>query len=410
MQPVQANERIDLIDIVRGLALFGILAANIRGFAGPAVAYFQPSIMWPGFADRLAQAFVDTFIQGKFITIFAVLFGVGFAVQLSRAEARGAKFGAYYVRRLLLLAAFGLVHGLFIWFGDILLVYAITGLLLLAFRKRTDKTIVTWAVISYFVPLLLMALATLVAVSGVEMKGPPKPDLAKLVSIYADGSWSEIQKQRGIDVVTMNWGFFPMYFMNVLGLFLFGVLAYRRRFFQPTSELLPAYRKAMIIGLTVGVIGNAAATTLKWIADVPMFPPSPTMLLVTTIQQVSILPLSLGYVCAVILLCADPAWKARLQRFAAIGRTALSNYLLQSVIGTLIFYNYGLGLFGQWGPAILLVPTVGIYALQAIISPWWLARYRFGPVEWLWRTLTYGRPQPMLRERGTAAVPDSASA
>src|SRR5215210_7814132 len=126
--PVAPAERVESIDILRGLALFGILAANIRGFAAPAAVYFAPHLFFHAFPDKLAQAFIDAFVQGKFITIFAFLFGVGFAVQLERADARGARFTWTYVRRMLILFCFGLVHGLLIWFGDILLVYALTGM------------------------------------------------------------------------------------------------------------------------------------------------------------------------------------------------------------------------------------------------------------------------------------------
>jgi len=128
LAPVAPVERVDTIDILRGLALFGILAANMRGFAGPAGTYFMPERFWPALHDRLAQALIDTFVQGKFLAIFAFLFGVGFAVQFERAE--GRRFGWTYARRALLLIAFGLVHGLLIWFGDILLMYGLTGLFL----------------------------------------------------------------------------------------------------------------------------------------------------------------------------------------------------------------------------------------------------------------------------------------
>src|SRR5512134_1246588 len=134
LRPVSSSERVETIDILRGLALFGILAANIRGFAGPPSTYFMPHLFWTALHDRIAQAFVDTFIQGKFIAIFAFLFGVGFAVQFDRARTRSARFGRHYSRRLLVLLLLGLVHGVLIWFGGILLIYALAGFLLLLFQ------------------------------------------------------------------------------------------------------------------------------------------------------------------------------------------------------------------------------------------------------------------------------------
>lgn len=397
LRPVAPGERIDTIDILRGLALFGILAANIRGFAGPALTYFTPDRFWPVFHDRLAQGFIDTLIQGKFITIFGFLFGTGFAIQLSRAEERGARFGRTYARRLFILAIFGLIHGVLIWFGDILLVYALVGFLLLFFRKRSDKTVLIWGLVAYFMPLILMTVFVVVtSITGQMPPGPPEPTLAQIETqraLFTNGSWSAIHEQRMSDVVKFNWGFSPIYGMHVLGLFLFGVLAWRRRLYQPDRDSLPRYRQVMIWGLVIGLAGNTAATVLARLFEIKQFPPTPLALFIGLIQNLTIPALSSGYICAVILLCQSEFWKAALRPFGAIGRTALTNYLLQSVIGTLLFYSYGLGLFGM-GPALLLIPTFAIYAAQAVISPWWLTRYRFGPVEWLWRSLTYGA-QPM---------------
>ena len=140
-----AAERILYIDILRGMALFGILAANMRGFDAPADVYGNIKVLFHGRADMIAQGFIDIFIQGKFVTLFSFLFGLGFAVQLTRAEARGAKFMSFYPRRLAALALFGLIHGLLIWWGDILFTYALAGTLLLLFRKRAQKTLLWWA-------------------------------------------------------------------------------------------------------------------------------------------------------------------------------------------------------------------------------------------------------------------------
>ena len=411
LRPVSVSERVETIDILRGLALFGILAANIRGFAGPALTYMAPHLFWPAFHDRLAQAFVDTFIQGKFITIFAFLFGVGFAVQFERASERGAKFGGTYSRRLAVLILFGLIHGLLTWFGDILLVYALGGFLLLLFRKRRDKTIVIWAVIGMLVVPLIMTGAFIASQAGAKMPDmtPKAADIARDASVYADGSWLAITKQRSRDAVTHNWNYFPVMAWHILGLFLIGVLAWRKRFFNPTTETLPRYRKWMWWGLIIGVAGNLTITVLRWVFDLPMMPTTVLAFALVPVMTISTPALSLGYICFVIVLCQSEAMRARLHRFAAIGRTALTNYLLQSIIGTLLFYNYGLGFFGEVGPAVLLPLTFVIFAVQMYASPWWLARYRFGPVEWLWRRLTYGGPLPMRREAAVAAsIPQAA--
>jgi len=403
LRPVSLSERVETIDILRGMALFGILAANIRGFAGPPITYFVPHLFWTALHDRIAQGIIDTFVQGKFIAIFAFLFGVGFAVQFDRANARGAKFGGTYSRRLFVLLLFGLVHGLLIWFGDILLTYALCGFLLLLFRKRRDKTLAIWATIFLSIMLLVMTGAFIASQLGAKLPDmkPPAAEIAKAANVYANGTWLEIQSYRMKDAVKHNWGFFPVLVWHVLGLFLLGVLAWRKRFFHPTPESLPRYRTAMWWGLAIGITGNLAMTIVRTFNPSPM-PTSWPVFAMVVVHTIAVPALSLGYVCFVIVSCQDPKWRARLHRFAAVGRTALTNYLLQAVIGTLIFYSYGLGFFGV-GPAVLLPLTFIIFAAQMYASSWWLSRYRFGPVEWLWRRLTYKGTLPMRRETVTAA-------
>jgi uncharacterized protein len=405
-RPVTAAERVETIDILRGLALFGILAANIRGFAGPAITSFLPDLFWLAMHDRLAQAFIDTFIQGKFITIFAFLFGVGFAVQLDRANERGVRFGRVYARRLFVLLLFGLVHGTLIWFGDILLVYALDGFLLLLFRKRQDTTLVIWAMILLLIMPVVAALMFVAGQLGVPLPDPtPKAaEIAAAAKTYETGTFLEVTKLRASDAVAHNWGFFPIFAWQVLALFLLGMLAWRRRLLQPPAEMLPRYRLLMWLGFGIGITGNAAITVVRWALEPSMLPTTWTSFLLVPLQTISVPALSLGYVCLVLVICQSEAWRARLHRFAAIGRTALTNYLLQSLAGTLIFYGYGLGFFGDAGPALLLPLTFLLFAAQMYVSPWWLARYRFGPVEWVWRRLTYGGPLAMRRERVVAAA------
>ena len=405
MAPVSSSERVETIDILRGLALFGILAANIRGFAGPPVTYFTPYLFWTALPDRIAQAFVDTFVQGKFITIFAFLFGVGFAVQFDRATARGATFGWRYARRLAILLVFGLIHGLLIWYGDILLVYALSGFLLLFFRRRQNTTVAVWAALLLALVPLLMTIVFLASQLGAEMPDmAPAPALIRQAAdVYGNGTWAAIQTQRMSDAVAYNWGYTFVILWQILGIFLLGVLAWRKRVFHPRPESLPRYRVAMRWGFAVGVTGNVAITAANWMFHPPMMPTTVLSYALMIVQTFTTPALSLAYVCFVILVCRDAQRRERLHRFAAVGRTALTNYLLQSVIGTLIFYNYGLGFFGL-GPAILLPLTFVIFAAQLYASAWWMARFRFGPVEWLWRRLTYSGPLPMRREKDAIAI------
>ena len=158
MRPVAPGERIAVLDALRGAALFGIIAANMRGFSGPLAAYFDHTVMWTDPTNRVAQAFVDLFIQGKFITLFAFLFGIGFAIQMERADRSGTASRIFYVRRLAILLLFGVLHFVFVWWGDILAPYALLGFLLMLFRKRSQKALLRWSAILYAYPLLLAAL------------------------------------------------------------------------------------------------------------------------------------------------------------------------------------------------------------------------------------------------------------
>jgi len=191
MEPIAPPERVQAIDILRGFALFGILAANMRAFNAPAQAYFDPGLLWKGAADRAVQGAVDVLISGKFITLFSFLFGLGFAVQMERAEARGAGFAEIYRRRLFALLAIGLAHATLLWWGDILLPYALVGFLLLLFRRRRQKTLFLWAQVGLWLPVVMMAVFLVLSRFGVSIPGPPKPTpelLDATVRVYSQGS------------------------------------------------------------------------------------------------------------------------------------------------------------------------------------------------------------------------------
>src|SRR5277367_5419765 len=183
--PVSLSERILFIDILRGMALFGILAANMRAFVAPLDAYGDIGVLFHSRADVLAQAFIDLFFQGKFISIFSFLFGLGFAIQLSRAETRGVRFLSFYPRRLLALALFGIIHGIFIWAGDILLTYAFSGAILLLFRNRQQKTLLWWAGSLFALPIVGSTVFLTLYLRGFRRPWmePKPPDVNKLYPI-----------------------------------------------------------------------------------------------------------------------------------------------------------------------------------------------------------------------------------
>ncbi len=396
--PISISERIIFIDVLRGMALFGILAANMRAFFAPLDCYDNIGVLFHGRADFLAQAFIDTFIQGKFISIFSFLFGMGFAIQMSRAEARGARFMGFYPRRLLALALFGLIHGIFIWAGDILLTYALSGAILLLFRKRQQKTLLWWAAGLFCLPLLLSSIFAAIYFSRFRQPWmvPKPPDMKKLhaiINIYAHGTLRQIMAQNWVEwKQQLPWTLFAIY---ALALFLLGMWVWRAGVVQRLGEYRPLLRRVCAWCIPIGLVINIYGTTVRAIV------PPEKVSLWNWSAGVLFLPgahiLSAGYVSGLALIFMHADWRRRLRPFAAVGRMALTDYLMQSVLCTLFFYHYTTGLYGRVGPAIGLIPTVILYAAQVVFSNWWLRRYRFGPMEWLWRGLTYGK-LPSLRE------------
>jgi uncharacterized protein len=407
--PVNLSERIVFIDVLRGMALFGILAANMRAFFAPLDCYDNIGILFHGRADVLAQIFIDGFIQGKFITIFSFLFGMGFAIQMSRAEARGARFMGFYPRRLLALALFGLIHGMLIWAGDVLLTYALSGAILLLFRNREQKTLLWWAGSLFGLPIVV---ATFFLGLYYTRFRPawmtPKPeDVQKIyavVQIYAHGTVRQILTQNWVEWKReLPTNLFAIY---AAALFLLGMWVWRAGIVQRLEEYRPVLKRVCSWCLPVGLIISLYVAVMKailppgvvsvrgWSAAVLWLPGSHI--------------LAAGYASGLALLYLDKKKRRYLLPFAAVGRTALTNYLMQSVICTLFFYHYTTGLYGRIGPAIGLIPTVVLYSAQVAVSNWWLQRYRFGPMEWLWRGMTYGKFPSMSKDEVSPIV-DAAS-
>ena len=416
--PTQPDERISLIDILRGLALFGIIAANIRGFAGPLTSYFQPDLIWKGRLNFWVQAFIDTFIQGKFITILAFLFGVGFVLQFTRAEKKQSRFVRVYVRRLFALLLIGALHQLLFWWGDILVTYALGGFLLILFRKRQNKTILIWALSLMLLPLVG---GTGFAIykhlrpdspqklvekqkKALEERQKKEADMWKTVKVYQTGNYVDIFKER-LGELKREDIMQPAVVAFTLPIFLLGFWVWRQGIIQDPEAHRALLKKGLIIGALFGIPASIGFT---WGSHVmsgqpQVGPPTPFMLFGFFLMIFGRPALSMSYACGVGLLYLNNAWRRRMMPFANIGRTALSNYLLQTVVGTTIFYGYGGRLFARVNLGWLFVLSVVIYALQVPLSRWWLGRYRYGPAEWVWRAMTYGRAQVQKKSRAAAA-------
>jgi uncharacterized protein len=415
MAPVSARERIDTVDIVRGFALFGILAVNMAYFSHPIYSLLGGLHIGATPADRAVEWLIRFLADGKFYSLFSLLFGLGLALQMERAEARGAAFAPLYARRLGVLLLIGLAHAFLVWTGDILVIYALLGFVLLLFRKRSPRALLIWAGVFIALPILFMALSVAslelarfspeataeIERSVAETKADYAARAAQATLVYAKGDYLQITAQRARDLAFI--APFTLFFApSILAMFLLGLYAGRRRIAQDIAGHRPFIRRAAIWGLALGLPLNLvyAATGEAASRTIP-----------TTLTEIGVIAwglgapaLSIGYAAALTLLAQRDRWRRRLAPLAAAGRMALSNYLLQSLVCTFIFYSYGLGLFGQVGAAAGLALTIVIYALQLPLSVWWLRRFQYGPAEWLWRSLTYGRLQPMRRADTASAA------
>jgi len=401
--PVSLTERIEFIDVLRGMALFGILAANMRAFFAPLDAYGDIQVLFHNRADVWAQGFIDACIQGKFITIFSFLFGMGFAMQMGRAEAKGLRFLSFYPRRLLALALFGVIHGVLIWGGDVLLTYACSGAILLLFRNRQQKTLLSWAGGLFAVPIVAATVFMTLYFSRWHRAwmDPKPPDMAKLyavINIYAHGTVRQILAQNRVEwkqeLPTTGFAIYAT------ALFLLGMWVWREGIVQNLEKYKPVFKSVCAWCLPLGLAISIYFAVVK--AVVPPGHGSLWLFFAIILWLPGSHILSAAYMSGLALLYLRPDWQKVLLPFAAVGRTALTNYLMQSVICTLFFYHYTSGLYGRIGPALGLVPTVVVYAAQVVISNWWLGRYRFGPMEWLWRGITYGK-FPAMKPEGVVA-------
>lgn len=409
--PVLGRERIQTLDVLRGFALFGILLVNMEFFSLPIYTQVLSPPAFTGPADRVASWLIAFLAEGKFYSLFSFLFGYGLTIQMARAAARGASFAPLYLRRLLVLLLIGLVHAFLIWVGDILVLYALLGVFLLLFHRRKPTTILVWAGIFLLIPILLnTALLGLVTLGRLVPEGAAQIDRSfaeaeagylaaaeQARRVYSEGDFAAITAQRARDLAFF-YPLTPFFAPSVFAMFLLGLYAGKRGLFQRVADHLSLWRRVLVWGLGIGLIGNFLYATVGEFASRAV--PSPATLLATTAQTIGAPALCLGYAAVFTLLLQRGVWRRRLAPLAAVGRMALSNYLLQSLICTLIFNGYGLGLYGRVGPAPGLLLTVVIYLLQIPLSVWWMGRFQFGPAEWLWRSLTYLKPQPMRAPRG----------
>jgi uncharacterized protein len=420
LAPVIAEDRLEHIDLVRGYALLGVLLVNLHSwFRGPFRRYPPGANPYPELWNVAANHVTQVWFSGKSVTLFSMLFAIGLCIQRERTDAKGVPWTTYAFRRLGTMLLFGALHIVFIWNGDVLHDYALLGLLLLFFLGRERRTVGFW-----LGGIVGAGLLYQLGQWGWDLirqtPAPPlvSPRLKEFLEWaeacargYAQTSWFAVLRFRLLDYAKIMApprmiGFWSFTFMNFLG----GLYLWKHGAVRTPREHLPLLRRVAGWGLGIGLLANI-------LTDV--FPPLRPFLyahwswgrlfmpLIILAQGLGTQILALGIGATLLVLWQDPTWKERLRPLTYVGRMAFTNYITQSIVCTTLFYGFGLGLYDKLGPMAGLGIVAVIYGLQIPLSRWWLSRFRYGPLEWLWRTLTYGSIQPFRRRAPVAVAIES---
>jgi uncharacterized protein len=392
LTPTPAQERCEFLDVLRGFALAGIVLANMVSYSLHLYLPVEakaglPAATW----DGIVEFFELALIESKFYTIFSVLFGVGFSILLARANAKGLAFHRFFLRRMAFLFLIGLAHAVLLWHNDILQAYAVCGALLLPFATADNRTILLASVASLTAPAVVSALGILPADT---LTGPRDLLLtgfgftaADSVRIWAHGALRDIVRLNiaswfgQLDYVVTSGMIF-----RISGCFLLGLAIGRSGIHSRLASYSTIIERIALFGLCLGIPLNVIyARTFEsesWIY--------------TAVSTLGVMPLSAGYVSLLALIWMQNG-RALTDIFGPVGRTALTNYVAQSLICALVFRGVGLGLGGQVGPTLYMPIGFTVYVAQVVISRAWLTRFQFGPLEWVWRMLTYGRRVRLLK-------------
>lgn len=394
-----ATERLPTLDILRGFALMGILIMNMPSFSYSGFTEADGSRHWPGAVDQFAEQLRDLLFSGKFNSLFSLLFGIGFTIQFARMEAAAPETASrLYLRRLLVLAGLGLAHASLLWFGDVLHIYAVLGIVLLfGLRRVSDRTVLVLIGLCLLFPLVTGALRQLVFT--------PEMVAARTQQMLALGASNNAAFGQGgyLDAVRENLRLLAFDYGNVQSLWnnlgwyvsmgltmLIGLLAGRRRWVQRVPELMPTIRRCTWWALFVGLGCGVAFTVIFALNRTPG--PSLIKTIGSLCYGFSRLATMIFYVLVIVRWSQTETGRRWLSPLAAAGRMPLTNYLMQSLICTTLFYNWGFGLWDRVGPALGFVLSLAIFfCIQVPWSLWWLRRHERGPMETLWARLTYGR-------------------
>jgi uncharacterized protein len=399
--PVAAKDRLISMDVLRGFALLGILIMNIQAFAMIFSAYLNPTVYGDlNGINYWTRWFSVVFADQKFITIFSMLFGASIILIVEKAQARGASAASLHYRRMAWLALFGLAHALLIWAGDILFFYAISGMVVFLFRNWQARNLF---ILSF---VLLLLFSGYMLLGGAMIAKFPAEDLAKIMEFWAPsaeliaeqnagnragwlGQW-DIRSSMYMDMLVN----FPMMLIRMVATMLIGLGLYKACVLD-ASRSNKFYLTGMVIGLGIGL-----PTTMFGLSTIEAsgFDMAYSIFHGGLFGFWASFFTAFGYICMVQWICRSSENSFFVRWMAPVGQMALSNYIFQSILCGTIFFGWGFGLFGSVERGVQMAVVIAVWAIQIALSGWWLNRYRFGPLEWAWRSLTYWQRQPMVRD------------
>ena len=401
LAPIEPSQRLGHVDMVRGFALFGVMLVNMFNFGATSIIWTEPH-------DEMASSVMRFVFETKSWRLFSFLFGFGFALQFLRAYERHVRYLPTYIWRLTLLLGFGMLNAL-LYDGDILMYYAELGLVLILFRKVSPRLLLLIAAALMMVFPAQRAIESIV--SGPAPEAEPfevRLEHAQARNVeqsethpYSIGTIGDVMAENAQvippNLFTDYWGaesalaYFPM--------FLLGLYAGRRRILHEPNQHLTLIRRICGWGIGLGILGMSTERLLFHFAGYQVFDDHMTSTLPQFVGDFAFAfgstALALGYAAGIVILARHDRWRRIVHPLAAVGRMALSIYLLQTLMFSTLFYGYAFGQVGRLGPAGVFFYAIVFFSVQIVIANWWLKRFRFGPAEWLWRSLTYRKRQPM---------------
>lgn len=395
LQPIQARQRFQILDLLRGIALIGICLANFPEFS---LYTFQPTAVTDAMPsagiDRFVRWLQLIFIDGKFYTIFSILFGIGFSIIINNVERRGGSGFRVFYRRMLGLAAIGFLHLMLLWSGDILLLYAVAGMLLPLFRRASGRALLCWAAAFTLSPIVIEWICSL---TGYEPERWAYNRWWEQCAVYGIteenfGTWlRDADSYTAVSQFLMQgayerlWEFVGGHRLpKVLGLFIFGFWIGRNRLYARIAESMQGLRHTAMAGIGMGL-----PLSVVYAADAMAGHPFGDVVS-AAVYAVSVVPLGIGYMAVIAIIHLRCSTIAIWRWLAAPGRMALTNYIMQSVFGILIYYGIGFGLATSMGLAATEAVALAVVAAEIILSRLWMHYFAYGPLEWIWRMTTYG--------------------